>query len=167
MSPADQVSLRRVTKFDQPSNKFNSKKQDQVIKSIYDRIADSEKIKEETIKKIAKKMIDAGNDLEMARKYLDDDDSGTISREEMADGFKNMGIVVGSALLKNLMVILDKDGDNEIDMLEFEQVFGKFFAAGGPVKVLEAEEVENLVEGISKEDAKALAKDMKNEIKTA
>lgn len=43
------------------------------MKSIYDRIADSEKIKEETIKKIAKYMIDAGMDLEMAMKYLDED----------------------------------------------------------------------------------------------
>lgn len=54
----------------------------------------------------------------------------------MAEGFKNMQIAVGSALLKNLFVILDKDGDNEIDMLEFEEVFGKFFTKGGPVKIL-------------------------------
>ena len=56
-----------------------------------------------------------------------------------------MGIEVGSALLKNLMVILDKDNDNEVDMLEFEEVFGKFFVSGGPVKVLESEEIENIV----------------------
>ena len=65
--------------------------------------------------------------------FLDDDRSGTISREELAAGFKTMGVIIPQAHLKNLFVILDKDGDNEIGMDEFEAVFGKYLAHGKKV----------------------------------
>ena len=78
-----------------------------------------------------------------------------------------MKISVGPALLKSLFVLLDKDGDNEIDMLEFEEVFAPYLnSGGGPVKEVTAEELENEISGIDKETAKDLAKQMKSEIKT-
>ena len=66
--------------------------------------------------------------------FLDEDGSGTISRDELAQGFKTMGVIIPSAQLKNLFVILDKDGDDEIGMDEFEAVFGKYLTQGGQVQ---------------------------------
>jgi hypothetical protein len=50
-------------------------------------------------------------------------------------------------------------------MEEFEAVFAKHINRGGPVVEKTAEEYEEIVEGISKEGAKELAKDMKKNIK--
>lgn len=41
-----------------------------------------------------------------------------------------MGVIIPQAQLKNLFFILDKDGDNEIGMDEFEAVFGKYLTKG-------------------------------------
>jgi len=97
--------------------------------------------------------------MEAAFAYLDDDGSGKIGRDELNKGFQLMKISVGPALLKSLFVLLDKDGDNEIDLLEFEAVFAPYLnTQGGPVKEVTAEELENEITGIDKETAKDLAK---------
>ena len=97
--------------------------------------------------------------MESAFASLDSDGSGTITRDELNKGFQLMKISVGPALLKSLFVLLDKDGDNEIDMLEFEAVFAPYLnAGGGPVKEVTAEELENEIAGIDKETAKDVAK---------
>ena len=44
-----------------------------------------------------------------------------------------MKITLSDALVKNVFCILDSNNDNEINMLEFEAVFGKFLGTGGPV----------------------------------
>ena len=142
-------------------------KQELVVKNIEDRIANSAQAKADIVKKVADQMVKRGIGMEAAFAYLDDDGSGKIGRDELNKGFQLMKISVGPALLKSLFVLLDKDGDNEIDMLEFEAVFAPYLnTKGGPVKEVTAEELENEITGIDKETAKDLAKQMKTEIKT-
>jgi Ca2+-binding EF-hand superfamily protein len=58
--------------------------------------------------------------------YFDIDGSGAITRDEFNEGFKEMKVTLNEALIKNLFVILDANGDNSIDLIEFETVFGKY-----------------------------------------
>lgn len=97
-------------------------------------MAQSAKAREDCVKKVAKLMIDEGITLETAMNYFDKDGSNTISRDELNEGFKLMRVTLNEALIKNIFVILDKDGSGYVDLIEFEAVFGKYMNAGGPVK---------------------------------
>ena len=88
-------------------------------------------------------MKDQGLTLESAMKYFDTDGSGYIDRNELNEGFKMMKITLSEALVKNVFCILDSNNDNEINMLEFEAVFGKFLGTGGPVQDVKAEDLVN------------------------
>lgn len=123
-------------------------------------------MKDDCIKKVAKLMIDAGLTLESAMLYMDTDRSGSITRLEFSEAFKEMKVSLNESLIKNIFVILDKNGDNQIDLIEFETIFGKYMNRGGPAIEVSAQELEQEIKGIDKETAKDLAKQMKNEIKT-
>ena len=71
-----------------------------------------------------------GLTLETAMHFFDTDGSGSISRDELNEGFKDMKVNVGPALLKNLFVILDSNNDNSIDLEEFTAVFHKYMSTG-------------------------------------
>jgi Ca2+-binding EF-hand superfamily protein len=104
-----------------------------VLKNIEDRIENSQKMREDVIKKIAKNMKAEGINMETALQYFDTDGSGMISRSELSDGFKMMKVTLSEALIKNVFCILDNNNDNEISMLEFEAVFSQYLGTGGPV----------------------------------
>ena len=140
-----------------------SLKADFVLKNIEDRIAQSSKMRDDCIKKIAKLMIQKGLTLEEANLFLDEDRSGIITRDELNEGFKKMGVTVNEALIKNIFVILDSNGDNEIDLVEFEAVFSKYMSKGGPVQEVAAADLTNGI--IDEATAKDLAKQHNNEIK--
>jgi hypothetical protein len=72
-----------------------------------------------------------GLTLETAMHFFDTDGSGSISRDELNEGFKDMKVNVGPALLKNLFVILDADGGGSIDLAEFTAAFHKYMSTGG------------------------------------
>jgi len=101
-------------------------------------------------------MINEGITLETAMHYFDSDGSGTISRHEFNEAFKEMKVTLNEALIKNCFVILDKNGDNSIDLIEFEEVFGKYMNKGGPVREVEATGLVN--DKIDAKTAKDLAK---------
>ena len=62
-------------------------------------------------------------------------------------------------------MILDANGDNSIDLIEFETVFGKYLNKGGPVQEVSAKELMSDMKGVDEKTAKSLAKQMNNEIK--
>lgn len=165
MNDADQFKLLRVSGFAALQTKDKSLKWQMVLKNIEDRIAGSAKMRDDCIKKVAKMMLDNEISLETAMLYFDPDGSGTITRFEFSEAFKEMKISLNESLIKNLFVILDGNKDNNIDLLEFEAVFGKYFSKGGPVKEVTGEELENEITGVDKETAKDLAKQMNTEIK--
>lgn len=96
-------------------------------------------------------------------RYFDEDGSGSITRNEFNEGFKLMKVTLNEALIKNLFVILDKNGDNVIDLIEFETVFSEHFGDGAAVQKVKAEDLENGI--IDAATAKDLAKQLNNEIK--
>jgi len=163
MNDADQLKLLRVSGFAALKTQDKSLKWEFVCKNIEDRIAQSAKMRDDCVKKVAKLMNEQGLTLETAMLYFDTDGSGVITRNEFNEAFKEMKVTLNEALIKNCFVILDANGDNEIDLVEFETIFGKYMNGGGPVKEVEADEIENSL--ISKEQAKDLAKQMNNEIK--
>jgi Ca2+-binding EF-hand superfamily protein len=95
-----------------------------VLKNFEDRMENSQKMREDVIKKIVKNMKAEGINMETAMHYFDTDGSGMISRSELSEGFKMMKVTLSEALIKNVFCILDNNNDNEISMLEFEAVFG-------------------------------------------
>ena len=101
--------------------------------------------------------------MESAMQYFDTDGSGSIDRNELNEGFKMMKVTLNEALIKNVFCILDSNNDNEISLLEFEAVFGKYLGGGGPVEDIKAEDLVN--ENIDEETAQDLAKQMKAEQK--
>jgi len=133
MSDSDQIKLLRVAGYAALKTQDKSLKYEFVVKNIEERVANSAKAREDAIKKVAKLIKDAGFTLETAMNYFDDDNSGWLSRDEFNEGFKRMKVTLNEALLKNLFVILDANGDNEITITEFEAVFGKYLNAGGAV----------------------------------
>ena len=84
-----------------------SLKYEYVLKNIEERLAASDKNKQDCIKKIAKLMKDVGITLETAMLYFDSDRSGVITRNEFNEGFKEMKVTLNEALIKNCFVILD------------------------------------------------------------
>ena len=94
--------------------------------------------------------------MESAMQYFDTDGSGSIDRNELNEGFKMMKVTLNEALIKNVFCILDSNNDNEISLLEFEAVFGKYLGGGGPVEDIKAEDLVN--ENIDEETAQDLAK---------
>jgi archaellum biogenesis protein FlaJ (TadC family) len=112
MSDSDQIKLLRVAGYAALTSQDKSLKYEFVVKNIEERIANSDKAKEDAIKKVAKLIKDAGFTMETAMNYFDDDNSGWISRDEFNEGFKRMKVTLNEALLKNLFVILDANGDN-------------------------------------------------------
>lgn len=163
MNDSDQIRLLRVSGFAALKTQDKSLKYEFVLKNIEDRIAQSAKLRDDCVKKIAKLMISEGITLETAMHYFDTDGSGTISRNEFNEAFKEMKVTLNEALIKNCFVILDKNGDNSIDLIEFEEIFGKYMNAGGPVKEVAADDLVN--DKIDAAAAKDLAKQMNNEIK--
>ena len=115
-------------------------------------------MREDCIKKVAKLIKDAGLDLEQAMHYFDTDGSGSITRSEFNEGFKEMKVTLNEALMKNCFVILDANGDNSIDIIEFEEVFGKYLNKGGPVAEVSAQELMSDMKGVDAKTAKSLAK---------
>lgn len=132
------MKLNRVAGFDKvkPGETI---KVDEIVKKINDRVEKSEKLRDECIENVVKEIKAKGYTLETAMKYFDSDKSGYIDRNELNEGFKVMRITLSEALVKNVFCILDKNNDNEISMLEFEEVFGKFLGTGGPVQEVKAE----------------------------
>jgi len=95
------------------------------------------------VQQVAKLMKDQGFSLEVAMKYFDDDQSGTITRAELVEGFKRMKVTLNERLIKNIFAILDRNCDNEITLQEFEAVFDKYLGTGGPVADVKAEDLQN------------------------
>ena len=164
MSDSDQIKLLRVSGYAALKTADKSLKVDFVIKNIEDRVAGSAKLREDCVKKIAKLMKDAGITLETAMLYFDSDRSGVITRNEFNEGFREMKVTLNEALIKNCFVILDQNGDNQIDLIEFEAVFGKYLNAGGAVQEVSAKDL-NIGGDVDPEIAKDIAKQMNNEIK--
>lgn len=163
MSTDDHFRLERVAKFSEAKGNPKTLKVDFVHKNIEERIAMSDKMRDDCIRKISKLMKQEGLDLETAMKYFDNDGDGIISRDELNEGFKRMKVTLSNALIQNVFVILDQNGDNEVNLQEFEAVFSKYFSEGGPVKDVQAEDIQNDL--IDEETAKDLAKQMKDEQK--
>lgn len=156
MNDSDQFRLLRVSGFSALQSKDKNLKYEFVVKNIEERIAKSAKARDDCIKKVAKLMKDEGYTLESTMRYFDNDRSGSITRDEFNEGFKMMKVTLNESLLKNCFVILDKNGDNSISLIEFEQVFGKYFNEGGPVKEVKADDLVNDI--IDIETAKDLTK---------
>lgn len=115
------------------------------------------------MQQVAKLMKDQGFSLEVAMKYFDDDQSGTITRAELVEGFKRMKVTLNERLIKNIFAILDRNCDNEITLQEFEAVFDKYLGTGGPVADVKAEDLQNDI--IDAAAAKDLEKQMNQEKK--
>lgn len=156
MGADDHQRLERVAKFSEAKGNPKTLKVDYVHKNIEERIALSDKMRDDCIKKIAKLMKGEGLNLETALKYFDDSEDGVITRDELNEGFKRMKVTLSNALIQNVFVILDQNGDNQISIQEFEAVFSKYFSEGGPVQDVQAEDIQNDI--IDAETAKDLAK---------
>ena len=96
-----------------------------LVANINARIEDAKMIRQQIVKKIATLMLNQKITLEGAVKYFDSDGSGTVSRDELNEGFKRMKVVLNEALIKNLFTILDEDGNDEISVDEFVLVFAE------------------------------------------
>ena len=71
-------------------------------------------------------MTDQGYNLQRVITLFDEDHSGAVSRGELHEGFKKIGIPLNESLIKNLFSILDQNNDDQINLMEFEAVFGQF-----------------------------------------
>ena len=76
--------------------------------------------------------------------FFDEDSSGTITRDELNEGFKRMKVPLNQQLLKNIFVILDRNGDDKIDLIEFDDIFSKYMRKQDPKKALEEPEEDGL-----------------------
>lgn len=109
------------------------------LKEMFEEGGDSEVSKQEFLKVLA--CLDASrrlakkvgarfrSELESSRQELmdafdgfDTDGDGVLSREELVAGLKNAGIRLTKADQKELMAVLDSDGDGTIDYNEFVQM---------------------------------------------
>mmetsp|Transcript_5802 Transcript_5802/g.9262 ORF Transcript_5802/g.9262 Transcript_5802/m.9262 type:complete len:150 (+) Transcript_5802:2542-2991(+) len=107
LSENDLIRLLRVSGFSELKTKDRTMRVDLVQKNIEDRVAQSAKTRDECVRKVARLMKDQGMNIETAMHYFDDDRSGTISRNELNEGFKRMKVALNEQLIKNLFVILD------------------------------------------------------------
>jgi len=116
MSANDLMKLTRVAGYDELKSKDKKMKIETVALNIERRLAESTAERDRCIKKIADQMVKRGYDLQQAMRHFDADGSGEITREELKDGFDSMNVPLNQALLNNVLVILDANGDNEISV---------------------------------------------------
>jgi beta-N-acetylglucosaminidase len=102
MEDNDLMRLNRVTKLDK-LKKGQTMPIKVLVQNIEDRAEKSEKMRDETIKTIAKKM-EAENitNIESMVQYFDIDYDGLISREELVDGLNHMGIWLPESVIDNV-----------------------------------------------------------------
>ena len=125
MDQNDLISILKVSQFSILTAKDQSMKIETLVANINSRIEDAKMIRQQIVKKIATLMLNQKITLEGAVKYFDSDGSGTVSRDELNEGFKRMKVVLNEALIKNLFTILDEDGNDEISVDEFVLVFAE------------------------------------------
>ena len=91
--------------------------------------------------------------------YFDTDNSGTVSRSELNEGFKKMHVVLNEALIKNLFSILDQNNDDEISVSEFEAVFAQALGPKVEEEEYDYEQEAEALADVKKEQIKELNKD--------
>ena len=94
MKENDVMRLIRVAGFTNLEKKDKLLEVEVIAKNLEDRVANSAKLREECIKKVADMMKQQGITLENAFKYFDDDGSGIITREELVEGFNRMKVTM-------------------------------------------------------------------------
>jgi len=57
-------------------------------------------------------MKDEGINISNLKAYFDQDESGTVTRGELTEGFKRMKVTLSESLIRNLFTILDKNCDD-------------------------------------------------------
>ena len=120
------MKLLKIAGFSGQGGMRSSKPQriDIIVRNLAHRLNESKKLKEECIQQITKLMKDKGYSAAQAMKYFDSDNSGSLTRSELAQGFQRMKVPLNERQLKNIMTILDQNNDNVITMAEMEDVFG-------------------------------------------
>lgn len=102
MEDNDLMRLNRVTKLDK-LKKGQTMPIKVLVQNIEDRAGMSEKMRNETIKTIAKKMkAENITNIESMVQYFDIDYDGLISREELVDGLNHMGIWLPESVIDNV-----------------------------------------------------------------
>ena len=92
MSENDLMKLIKVAGFTKITSQNKTMRIDTVSKNLEDRVLQSQKLADDCIKQVAKSLKREGYDIETAMNYLDIDRSGSISRDEMMNGFNRMKI---------------------------------------------------------------------------
>lgn len=144
MKDNDLMKLIKVAGFAALKKKDQPIDREKVAKNLEDAVANSAQLREDAVRKVAKLMKEAGiRGIDKAFDYFDDDKSGIINREELVEGFKRMKVTLNQALIENLFVILDRNADNEITLIEFENCFQKYLGSGGAVEDVDADQLMN------------------------
>lgn len=120
MSQEDLIKVLDAVPF--PSDKDIKVKIVDIVKTLED-TKTYQKLLNGAIEQLSKTIKDMGiEDLNYIFDYFDEDNSGTIEKSELIEGFKNLGITLDTSLIKNIFRKFDENFDNAIEPSEFEKV---------------------------------------------
>ena len=123
MKDNDIIKLMKASGFSSLKDPSKPLPIDVVVNYLQDIVEKSAKNREDIVKKISKYMKDEGINISNFKAYFDQDESGTITRAELTEGFKRMKVTLSESLIRNLFTILDKNCDDTISIDEFALVF--------------------------------------------
>ena len=112
----------------------------------------------ETLKTLASEFISKGFSIQDAFAFLDTNDSGTITASELQNALKAMKIEISKQLLMNMLHLFDTNGDNSIQLDEFERQMSKYM--GGNGRLQPTKDIESKI--IPEQMKKDLIKEMKD-----
>ena len=135
MTPQDILSIQRIVGFIDNIEKL---KITDIMVRIMERAGKRQDAEVETLKTLANEFKSRGYSLQDAFAHLDTNESGTITSAEFRDALRAMKIEIGKQTLMNVLHLFDTNGDNAIQLEEFERKMSKYLggAATGRIQPL-------------------------------
>jgi Ca2+-binding EF-hand superfamily protein len=100
-----------------------------IMARILDRVGKRKEAELETLQALAQEFQTRGYTLQDAFSHLDTNESGTVTAKEFQDALRAMRIEINKQTMMNIVHLFDVNGDNSIQMEEFERLMSKYMGS--------------------------------------
>lgn len=118
MLPTDIISIQRIVGFSQGI--VERLKIADIMLKIMERAGKRQKTEVETLQSLTNAFKDMNYSISDAFAHLDANDSASLSANELQNMLRTMKIEIGKKDLMNIIHLFDTNGDNSIQLAEFE-----------------------------------------------
>lgn len=161
MTPQDILSIQRIVGFIDNVDKL---KITDIMVRIMERAGKRQEAEIDTLKTLANEFKTKGYSVQDAFAHLDTNESGSITAKELQDALRAMKIEIGKQTLMNVLHLFDTNGDNSIQLEEFERQMSKYMGSATTGRVQAPTSADQIKSNIIPDAMKnELVKDLQNE----